>query len=150
MKAIAVPDVRGGLLAGAGSDELFAQTKPGAELHGRGLLGDEGVGAAFDKEAVLNGRGDLSAPVRRALDQGEVRYAALAQVICGCQSCDTAADDDSLAHGANTGRTKVVPLQDFTATLLGFVDRETGEVSTQDQDYGLAEGHAVTCVTAWL
>ena len=116
MKAMAVPDVSGRLLAGAGADELLVQAEPRAEMHGRRLLGDEGVGTAFDEEAILEGGGDLPAPVRRTLDQGEVGQAALAQVVRGCQSCDAAADDDCFAHGANTSPTKVVPLQDSTAT----------------------------------
>ena len=68
VKTPAAPNVSGGVLAGVGADELMGQTKPGAQVHGRGLLGDERVGASFDKEAILDGGGDLSAPVGRALD----------------------------------------------------------------------------------
>ena len=98
VKLALAQDVGGGRCGVVGADELVAEAELAAEVEGGALLGEEGVGAAFDEEALAGVGDDLSAEVVGGFEQKivGVRASRFLEGVRGREAGDSTADDDCL------------------------------------------------------
>ena len=81
-----------------GWDDLVFEAEFDGEFACPGFLGDPGIGAALDDEAILPVRFDNATEARRSFVENEVGVAAPGEFVSGGDSAKTASDDGDARH----------------------------------------------------